>query len=138
MSAAKSGSRNPRTKPSSRARGPAEPRVPGDRRAAIRYNLSLPISFQCLPGADGEPGSGTTRNVSIRGVYFLADREIAPGATLDLNFTLPAEATQGTEVFVRAQGRVVRTEKQGSAESFGFGLAAAIEKYEIVRVTPPF
>lgn len=69
--------------------------------------------------------------MSVRGVYFTADQEFKRGSVLDVSFTLPAEITEGTEVFVRAQGPVVRVERgRGGGR---VGVAMVIEKYEIVR-----
>jgi hypothetical protein len=47
--------------------------------------------------------------------------------------TLPPEITQGIAVLVRAQGHVIRTEKRQEDGTTRIGVAAAIEKYEIVR-----
>lgn len=72
-----------------------------------------------------------TRNISVRGVYFTTDLKLTPGSFLDLSLTLPAEYTEGTEVFIRTQGRIVRVERE--AEAGSIGVAMAIQKYEIVR-----
>jgi hypothetical protein len=103
-----------------------------DRRSAPRYLLSLPIVASVAQQA--EPVAGMSRDISIRGVYFTAVLEFTPGFVLDLSFTLPAEITEGMEVFVRAQGRVVRVERETDAERVG--VAMVIEKYEIVRAKP--
>jgi hypothetical protein len=47
--------------------------------------------------------------------------------------TLPAEVTGGTEVFIRAIGKVLRTEKHPDNGSQRVGVAAIIERYEIIR-----
>ena len=103
-----------------------------DRRSAPRYLLSLPIIVHVAQNA--EPVAGQTRDISVRGIYFTIDQEFAPGTILDVSFTLPAEITEGTEVFVRTQGRIVRIE--GETDSGRIGVAVAIEKYEIVRAKP--
>ena len=103
-----------------------------DRRSAPRYLLSLPVAARVAQKA--EPVVGISRNISVRGVYFTIDLELTPGSVLDLSLTLPAEITEGTEVFVRTQGRVVRVEREADAELVG--VAMAIEKYEIVRAKP--
>jgi hypothetical protein len=74
------------------------------------------------------------RNVSIRGVYFTTDQEFTAGCELDLTFVLPGEMTEGPEVLVRARGRVMRVESEETTERVG--VAAIIEKYEIVRAKP--
>jgi hypothetical protein len=75
-----------------------------------------------------------SRDISVRGIYFSIDQELTPGSVLDLSFTLPAEITEGMEVFVRAQGRVVRVEMEINAGRIG--VAMVIQKYEIVRAKP--
>ena len=47
--------------------------------------------------------------------------------------TLPAEVTGGTEVFIRAIGKVVRVEKGPEDGDRRMGVAALIQRYEIVR-----
>jgi len=104
-----------------------------ERRMARRYDLSLPVNVR-LP-INREPGShnGQTRDISTRGVYFTMHKELAPGTEVDFTLTLPAEITRGTEVFVRAHGRVVRVDKQRDEEHESIGVAAVIERYDIIR-----
>lgn len=106
-----------------------------DRRAARRYDLSLPITVRAGPEQAG-PRSGRTRDISPRGVYFMTDQEFPLGSKLHFNLTLPAKITRGTEVVVRAQGRVVRAEKKMENETEHVGLAVTIDQYEILRVRP--
>jgi len=47
--------------------------------------------------------------------------------------TLPTEVTGGTGVFIRAIGRVVRVERAFETSSDRLGVAAIIERYEVVR-----
>jgi hypothetical protein len=49
---------------------------------------------------------------------------------------LPAEVTRGTEVFIRAMGKVIRVDKAPENNSPRVGVAAVIERYEIVRTDP--
>jgi hypothetical protein len=93
--------------------------------------LSLPITVTARIAQKAEPVAGKSRDISIRGIYFTIDQELIPGSVLDLSFTLPAEITEGTEVFVLAQGRVVRVESESDAERVG--VAMVFDKYEIVR-----
>jgi hypothetical protein len=80
-----------------------------------------------------DPRNGQTRDISTRGVYFMIEEDLAPGSELDFTLTLPAEITRGTEVFVRAHGRIVRTEKKTEDGHVRMGVAAVIEKYDIIR-----
>jgi hypothetical protein len=52
---------------------------------------------------------------------------------VDFTLTLPAEITRGSEVFVRAHGRVVRVDKQTDDDHESIGVAAVIERYDIIR-----
>jgi len=77
--------------------------------------------------------SGQTRDISTRGVYFTMQDDLAPGAEVDFTLTLPAEITRGSEVFVRAHGRVIRVDKRTDDDHDTVGVAAVIERYDIVR-----
>lgn len=104
-----------------------------ERRLARRYDLSLPVNVR-LP-ITREPGAhdGQTRDISTRGVYFIMEKELTPGTEVDFTLTLPAEITRGSEVFVRAHGRVVRVDKQRDDDHESIGVAAVIERYDIIR-----
>lgn len=104
-----------------------------ERRTARRYDLSLPVTIR-MPVEKGNPSrSGKTRDISTRGVYFVIDEDLGAGSELDITLTLPSEVTQGTEVFIRATGKVVRVDKKPENGSSQVGIAAVIERYEIVR-----
>ena len=104
-----------------------------ERRMARRYDLSLPVNVR-LP-INREPGAhnGQTRDISTHGVYFTMRKDLSPGTELDFTLTLPAEITRGTEVFVRAHGRVVRVDKRRDEDHETIGIAAVIERYDIIR-----
>jgi|SRR5712692_320307 PilZ domain-containing protein len=103
-----------------------------ERRAAHRYDLSLPVIIR-IPVDKEASRNGKTRDISTRGIYFTIDKDVATGAELDITLTLPAEITRGTEVFVRAQGKVVRVEKKVNDGREHVGVAAVIERYDIIR-----
>lgn len=104
-----------------------------ERRAARRYDLSLPVVIRVPIDRESASRNGKTRDISTRGVYFTLDKELCNGAELDITLTLPAEITRGTEVFVRAQGKVVRVEKRSEDGAERIGVAAVIERYDIIR-----
>ncbi len=83
-----------------------------ERRTARRYELSLPVVVRGPQQKQAVPRDGKTRDISTRGVYFTIDQDLTPGSELDFTLTLPAEITRGTEVFIRAHGKVVRIEKK--------------------------
>ncbi len=104
-----------------------------ERRTARRYDLSLPVVIRVPVEDSSEDRSGKTRDISTRGLYFTMDEQVEAGSELDITLTLPSEITQGTEVFVRAQGRVVRVEKRNGEGDLRLGVAAVIERYDIIR-----
>jgi len=104
-----------------------------ERRMARRYDLSLPVNIRLPINIEPKSDSGQTRDISTRGVYFTAHKDLIPGTELDFTLTLPAEITRGSEVFVRAHGRVVRVDKRSDDNHETIGVAAVIERYDIVR-----
>jgi c-di-GMP-binding flagellar brake protein YcgR len=104
-----------------------------DRRRARRYDLSLPIVVQISTKSDPLQRNGQTRDISTRGVYFTMEEELAPGSEFDITLTLPSEVTKGSDVFIRARGRVVRIDRRPGANSERIGVAAVMENYDIVR-----
>jgi|SRR5579864_2754153 len=104
-----------------------------ERRTARRYDLSLPVIIRVPVEKELYSRNGKTRDISTRGVYFTVDQDMGAGAELDITLTLPAEVTRGSEVFIRAMGKVVRIDKQPENGSARVGVAAVIERYEIIR-----
>jgi len=104
---------------------------------ARRYDLSLPVNVRLPINRETGPQTGQTRDISTRGVYFTLHKELAAGTEVDFTLTLPAEITRGTEVFVRAHGRVVRIDKRHEEDEENVGVAAIIERYDIIRGEGP-
>jgi PilZ domain-containing protein len=104
-----------------------------ERRTTRRYDLSLPMIIRIPMGKSLESQEAKTRDISTRGLYFVLDQNLEAGSELDLTLTLPAEVTHGSEVFVRAQGRVIRVEARIEDGNTRMGVAALIERYDIVR-----
>jgi hypothetical protein len=107
-----------------------------ERRTARRYDLSLPVIIRMPVEKESHSRSGKTRDISTRGVYFTIDQDLGAGAELDITLTLPSEVTRGSEVFIRAMGKVVRVDKKPENGSSRVGVAAVIERYEIIRNEP--
>ncbi len=104
-----------------------------ERRTARRYDLSLPIIIRVPTERALDTQQGKTRDISTRGLYFVVDENLEAGSELDITLTLPAEITHGTEVFVRALGKVVRVENRSEDGDNRMGVAAVIERYDIIR-----
>ena len=107
-----------------------------ERRSSRRFQLALPVAVRTASSRQDESLDGRTRDISARGLYFTVDREFNLGSELDLELTLPAELTQGTELLIRARCRVVRAEKEREKGADRIGVAAIIERYDIVRAEP--
>ena len=104
-----------------------------ERRTTRRYNLSLPIIIRLPTELALETQQGKTRDISTRGLYFVIEQNLEAGSDLDITLTLPGEITQGREVFVRALGKVVRVERHSGDGDERMGVAAVIERYDIIR-----
>jgi hypothetical protein len=107
--------------------------VMSERRVARRYDLSLPVMVRIpAPGFAGTQ-SGRTRDISTKGLYFVIDQEVRAGSNLDIMLTLPKEMTNGEEVLVKASGKIVRVESRMEDGNERLGVAAVIERYDIMR-----
>jgi hypothetical protein len=104
-----------------------------ERRTARRYDLSLPIIIRVPSEKAPDSQQGKTRDISTRGLYFVVDQNLEAGSELDLTLTLPGEVTHGSEVIVRALGKVVRVERRMEDGNMRMGVAAVIERYDIIR-----
>ena len=79
-------------------------------RTTVRFDAPISIRFAAERIVARQ--EGTTRDISTRGLFFVIDKEMEAGSDLDITLTLPAEIINGTDVFVRAQGKVVRVERR--------------------------
>jgi hypothetical protein len=104
-----------------------------ERRTPRRYDLTLPIIIRIPAERAPDSQQGKTRDISTRGLYFVVDQNMESGSPLDITLTLPTEITHGSEVFVRAHGKVVRVERRMEDGSARLGVAAVIERYDIIR-----
>ena len=104
-----------------------------ERRTARRYDLTLPVSIRFAMESLVSRQDGKTRDISTRGLYFVVQQDLEAGSELDITLTLPAEITHGTDVFVRAQGKVVLVERRLEDGESRMGLAAVIVRYDIMR-----
>ena len=100
---------------------------PIDRRASRRFTMSLPLTVR-TNGPDAKERKGETRDVSFRGLYFLADAEFEPGNSIEFILTLPREITLAGDVHIRCAAEVVRVEPSEGRR----GVAARIDRYEFL------
>ncbi len=104
-----------------------------DRRAARRYDLAVPVKFEGEETTPRTEPLGCTREISRSGLYFTADAAPAPGSMVSLTLTLPPTLTGGEEVLVEVMARIVRVEPAETTANGRIGIAARIERYEILR-----
>jgi PilZ domain-containing protein len=99
-----------------------------ERREARRFTMSLPV--RVLPReTKGRELNASTRDVSYRGLYFLAEANFEIGREIEFVITLPQQVTQSGDVNIRCQGTVVRVEP---SENGRVGIAAKIARYEFL------
>jgi hypothetical protein len=82
--------------------------------------------------AKGHELDAQTRDVSYRGLYFLADANFDVGSEIEFVITLPQQVTQSGDVSIRCLGEVVRIEP---TENGKVGIAAKIARYEFMPAT---
>ena len=104
-----------------------------ERRTTRRYDLSLPVAIRVAAERALDSQQGKTRDVSTRGLYFVVDENMKSGSQLDITLTLPADLTHGSEVLIRALGKVVRVERRMEDGNARMGVAAVIERYDMFR-----
>ena len=100
-----------------------------DRREARRFNMTLPIRL-LLQNSQPQELTGQTRDVSYRGLYFLAEANFKIGSAIDFVITLPQQVTRSNDVNIRCHGQVVRIE---STQNGRTGVAAKIDRYEFLH-----
>jgi len=66
--------------------------VGADRREARRFTMSLPMRVS--PRPKGRELDAHTRDVSYRGLYFVADADFEVGSEIEFVITLPQQVTQ--------------------------------------------
>ena len=104
-----------------------------ERREARRFTMSLPM--RVLARNHHQPELvANTRDVSYRGLYFLADAKFEIGSEIDFVITLPRQSAQSTDVNIRCCGTIVRVEPSFNGRS---GIAAKIDKYEFLAAAAP-
>jgi PilZ domain-containing protein len=102
-----------------------------DRREARRFTMSLPL--RVLPReAKGHELDANTRDVSYRGLYFLANSNFEVGGEIEFVITLPQQVTRLGDVNIRCLGEVVRIEPTDNGR---VGIAAKIARYEFMPAT---
>jgi hypothetical protein len=86
--------------------------------------------MRVLPREDrGRELDAHTRDVSYRGLYFLADANFDIGSEIEFVITLPEQVTRSGNVNIRCSGEIVRIEPVDNGR---VGIAAKIARYEFM------
>lgn len=94
-----------------------------DRRASDRFPIEREVRFKMLSKRHtGDPGLGTTINMSSSGVLFTTNQPLLPGKRVEMAISWPAQLENRTPLKLVARGRVVRCE--------GGAAAVEIQQYE--------
>jgi hypothetical protein len=100
-----------------------------ERREARRFTMTLPM--RVLPRERHQDElQGQTRDVSYRGLYFLADAKFEPGTEIDFVLMLPQHISGNGDVSIRCQGQIIRVEPTDNGR---MGIAAKINRYEFLN-----
>jgi len=105
-----------------------------DRRTARRYGLAIPVRFE-RPRTTTRQPEACTREISRSGLYFTTEAAPEPGSMVSLTLTLPPALTGGEGVLVEVVARIVRIEPAAETVDGRVGVAAKIERYEILRAS---
>src|SRR5579864_432944 len=99
-----------------------------ERRIARRYLMTLPM--RVLPReAQNHELQAETRDVSYRGLFFVAEGKFEVGSEFEFVLTLPQPISKTGDVDIRCRGQVVRVETSANGR---VGIAAKIQRYEFV------
>jgi hypothetical protein len=100
-----------------------------DRREARRFNMTLPVRL--LPrDSNSLELPAQTRDVSYRGLYFLAEAQFKAGSPIEFVIILPQQVTRSSDVSIRCHGEIVRVEPTQNGR---MGVAAKIDRYEFLH-----
>jgi PilZ domain-containing protein len=105
-----------------------------ERRAAQRFDISLPVSIRAAHGEKEE--HGFTQDLSARGVYFYTDVCLEGGSEVEITLVMPAEITLSESMPICCHGKVLRVDKPGLSSAAGnpigpkMGVAVHFGHYE--------
>ena len=94
-----------------------------DARKTKRYPLRTPVYLTWRDGEKLLELSGVTRDVSMKGIFFLASAALHVGTHLKVDVVLPTLGGQRRAMKLHGEGTVLRVEPQGRVEQ---GIAAKV------------
>jgi Tfp pilus assembly protein PilZ len=102
-----------------------------DRRFAQRFDVRIPLHYRAWKSLGAEAQAVAT-NISERGLFFEADREITAGENLQVRLRMPQEVTGLPSAEWRCTGRVVRVQPSGATNA-KCGVGLRIDYYEVAQ-----
>jgi len=102
-----------------------------DRRTAPRLDFKVPVKLKPVNGPTPYMLTAESINLSEHGVFLSMANPVNVGSPIELSFTMPAEITGGGPMKVRCTARVVRVERDQTAEG-KVSVAAHIEHFETI------
>ncbi|MBZ5646515.1 MAG: PilZ domain-containing protein [Acidobacteriia bacterium] len=99
---------------------------PGERRAARRFRMKLPVTVRSFDGV-AVALNGLTLDISETGVFFYVGARPREQAPIEFMVELPAEVTMTDPMRATCKGRVVRVIQDELSD--GYGVAATIEGF---------
>ncbi len=106
---------------------------PGERRAARRFRVKLPVTVRSFDGL-AVALQGMTLDISESGVFFHIPSRPREQAPIEFMVELPSEVTMTDPMRATCKGRVVRVVQDEISD--GFGVAATIEGFtSFIRLT---
>lgn len=106
-----------------------------DQRKARRFPIRLPVRVVRV-GSEPFLGEGETRNLSSRGVLFVADSGMKVGECIEYIISLPASQSGEGSAELFCLGKVLRASESSSEPGSGraYAVAATLERYEFLRL----
>lgn len=101
-------------------------------RQTNRYLLTCPANYRWLsPDGLEQIGTGTTRDLGVRGVFVRSDRIPAVGTQIDISIALPNCEDTRYGMRLRGMGKVLRIEQKSDVRPAGFAVFVNLD------VSPP-
>ena len=97
---------------------------------ADRFQMEIPMRYRAM--GRGEWRSGTTANISVSGVLFVADSILERGDEVEMRLVFPGQIGDVPSGRVLCHGQIVRVQPATSVEDRA-ALAATIANYQLIR-----
>jgi len=102
-----------------------------ERRSLPRHQATTQVTIKSRDGKS--QATGSTRDLSLNGVFLYTNSPMRPGTDLELILILPPALTQGEKRWVCCSASIVRVEENDSPDQKSLiGVAARIRSMEIL------